>query len=497
MKKSVLRLLLSSTMMIGGLGALTSCQQDNFKGLTINFWHTCGKTVADGIAKYAKQFAQIIEEQEGVTLRIKLKYKSGYDTIKGDLTKSFATSDNPTIAVAYPDHIADYFAQEATPGEFVVDMTPYANNETYGLGKEEALGDDLAHPNDFVEAFWNESTSYAKEGIYSLPFLKSTESMLYNYEIVEKAMPYWEPQNNTPDKIKDRMKDITWEDLMNFSEAIVANKSKINNKIKWPVYYDSDANLLISDLAQKEIPYSYTEDGKGVIGFNGITDNPTPEQTDAYAAVVDELTQYKEWFDAGLIMTKGVNTKYSSSYFTVQQCVFAIGSTGGAGYSFPSAKWAIESVKVPYNNYNPLYVSQGPTVCLLNNHKLEKAGTNDQAVLYGWKFIKFMTNATVNAKMCVSNSEGYMPVRESAYRTDDFENFMKNKTNAYVKVAEVIVNDIDGKYLTTDVFKGSAALREEMANIFADAMKLSKEPTEAQIKTVLNKGINNAVGKMG
>lgn len=494
--KKTMRVLMASAILMSGIGGLTSCQQDNFNGLTINFWHTFGKTVADGVAKYARQFAKIVKEQDDVDIRIKMTYKSGYDTIKGDIQKSFATSGNPTIAVAYPDHIADYFASEKYDGEYVANLQPFAESTEYGFNTEEVYGDKHGS-DDFVEAFWEESNNYNKDGIYSLPFLKSTESMLYNFDIVKKAMPMWDPSYTTDDAIKEKMKDISWEELMEFAEFIVDHKSDINNKIKWPVYYDSDSNLVISNLAQNDIPYSGIDDkGNGYIGFNKDAKGATPDQIQAYDDVYDQLERYKGWYDQGLFCTKGVNTKYSSSYFTLQQTVFAIGSTGGSGYSFPSAKWNIECVKVPYFNGKPVYVSQGPTLTLLHNNKLRAAGTDDQAVLYGWKFMKYMTNEEVNATMCVNNSEGYMPVRNSAYQTATFRNFIGKTGNAYVKVAKVVVEDIDGAYLSTAVFKGSAALRDAVGAMFADTMKLAKNPGESAIKAEIDKAIDAATKRM-
>lgn len=493
MKMKFGRLSLASVLLLGGLTSLTACGEDDFKGLSITFWHTFGHSVADGVQKYANAFAKKVLETEGESIRIVLKYKSGYDQIKGDITKSLATSDNPTIAVAYPDHIADYFAAESFSGEFVVDMEPYATSETIGFGKEEAYGDAEGW-DDFIPAFREESTSYTKDGIYSLPFLKSTESMLYNFDLVKKAMPYWDTSITEDDDIKELMRNLTWDQLMDFCETIVANKANFPG-LKWPVYYDSDANLMISDLAQKDIPYSgINEKGQGYIGFNGNAENPTPEQSQAYADVLDELTQYKTWYNQGLFMTKGIDTAYSSKYFTQQQVIFSIGSTGGSGYSFPSAKWNIESVKVPYHENNPLYVSQGPTVCLLHNKKLQRVDQDEKAITYGWKFLKYMTNKEVNAGMCVNNSEGYMPVRDSAYATDVFKSFMAKTSNPYTKVAKTIVDDIDGRYLSTAVFKGSAALRDSMADIFATAMK--SNGSDAAIKKALDDGISNAVKKM-
>ena len=110
MKISKLATLVASLLAVG---CLSSCgEQGGGSGaLVINFWHTFGKTPADAVEAQAKRFQQLVKQQEGVDVEIKFTYKGGYTDMVGLVTKSFATSDNPTICVAYPDHVADYFAK--------------------------------------------------------------------------------------------------------------------------------------------------------------------------------------------------------------------------------------------------------------------------------------------------------------------------------------------------------------------------------------------------
>ena len=239
MRKPI-KLALASVLLVGGMSAVTACKKDNFNGLTINFWHTFGQTVTDGVAKKAAEFAQKVWDNEEFSLRINLVYKGGYEDVKGEVEKGFGIGGNPTIAVAYPDHVADYLA---TDGDYVVNLEPFINDPEIGLGKEEYLGDTHGWE-DIIESFRDESTNYIKTGTYSMPFLKSSEVMLYNFDLVKKAMPYWDSSIITDDDIKDRMKDLTWEEFMEFCEIIVDNKSSIDPDLVAPCFYDSDANLI-------------------------------------------------------------------------------------------------------------------------------------------------------------------------------------------------------------------------------------------------------------
>ena len=237
------------------------------------------------------------------------------------------------------------------------------------------------------------------------------------------------------------------------------------------------------------------------IGFNGLPkNNPTPEQIAEYEWTQGMLKEYKEWYNKKLFTTKGVEGVYSSNWITTKKSIFAIGSTGGSGYSFPATnEFTLGACMVPYSNNNPVYVTQGPTLTVLNNINMIKAGTNDDAVKYAWKFIKYLTNEKVNADLCTTNSEGYVPVRTSAYSTTEFINFLNSKTQ-YVLVAKVIVEDMQHNYFSTPAFKGSANLRDQVAGCFADVMKLSKtlsdDDLEAAIKVILDRTIDQSVPKM-
>ena len=494
-KKRAITLLTLTASVLAFSGSLSAC--NSYDGLTINFWHTFGKTPADSIEAQAQTFASLIEAHEGVKLRIKFTYKGSYDDILSNITKSFASGETPTIAVAYPDHVADYFAAESTPGQYIVNLDNYMNDPEIGFGKESWLGDQH-DSSDFVEAFLKEGQDYSREGTYSLPYMKSSEVMFYNLSAVRKAMPYYDPTIETDDDIKDFMDNISWNELMDFCEIINDNKAAILDSLLVPAFYDSDGNLFISKMYQNNIPFaSLNEDGSASIDFNGHATSsftPSEDQITAYNETVGMLSGLKSSYDKGLFTTKGVYGEYGSNNFVQQKTIFSIGSSGGAGYNFPSSStFDVGICKVPSSNNNPMYVSQGPTLTVFNSPRYS---TSENAVLtkYAYKFIKYLTNGEVNSDLCINGSEGYVPVRESAYSTEDFLYFMENGEK-YAKTADVVIHDIDGNYINTPVFKGSATLRDEVAGALADVMRLSSNDTES-IETVLNRCLSNAISKM-
>ena len=346
------------------------------------FWCSFGQSVQEGVNSMITQFCEKVKAEEGVELSISLDYQGGYDDIYDKISQGLGTGNIPTLAVAYPDHVAQYIANETKQGQFVVDLTKFINDSKIGLGKEKYLGDingSTAYgADDIVETFFEEGKQYSVAGTYSMPFMKSSEALFYNFDAVKRAMKAgYKPEIADSDVlIKNYMSDISWDELVNFSRWILNNHTKVVNNLKSVIFYDSDSNLFISRMFQEEIPYSSQVDGHGHIDFK------TGDNRIAAEGVVDSIANLaKETIDidpstgtkATLLTTKTIYGQYGSNMFSAEECIFSIGSTGGAGYNEPKTDvFTVEVAKVPEVNDNPLYVTQGPTLTILNNPSLSK-----------------------------------------------------------------------------------------------------------------------------
>ena len=327
--------------------------------------------------------------------------------------------------------------------------------------------------------------------------MKSSEVMFYNMDILRTAMPIYDSNITSDTEIHEFLKTMSWDTFMDLCEVINDNKADIFPTLELPAFYDSDGNLIISKILQNNIGFSsIDENGNGILDFNGVatdTFTPSASQTENYNKLISLLTDLKEDFDKGLFSTKGVTDKYGSELFTNQKTIFSIGSSGGAGYNFPQGDgFEVGICPVPASNNNPLYVSQGPTLCLLNNYKVSSE-ENAQMVKYAWKFLKFITNTEVNAVLTVNGSEGYIPVRESSYDTGTFLNFMIDGED-YAKTASTVIYDIAGHYFNTPVFTGSAALREYIGAALADTLNSKKSHMSPQ--EALDAAIGEIILKM-
>lgn len=438
--------------------------------VTVNFWHTFGQGITTVLRDKIDDFEQLILENEGVEVEIIESLEGNYDEIQTKVKNSFPAGSTPTIAVAYPDHVADYLATDN--GTLVYNIQNFIDSETIGFGKQSYLGEDSSNDEtDFIESFLDEGRHFTVDGTYTIPLMKSTEVMYYNKTMIRTIMSGYKPEfAGSLDLIEEYLDNLSWDEFMNLNRYIKNNASNLNiNTIEVPAFYDSDSNLFISKMYQNEIGYASIDNGVGVIDFAEGEDN-----TNAKAMIA----ALKQNYDDGLLLTKGIEGEYSSNYFTSGKTVFSIGSSGGAGYNLPASdSFEVGVCKVPYDNDNPLYVSQGPCLTLLRNKGLS-AEENDLRAKYAWMFIKYLTNPEVNVEMCIRGSEGYVPVRYSAYETEAYAYWLE-EGEEYASTAQVVSNDIRDKYLATPVFRGSAKLRDEVGSLLASALSGVKSIEQA------------------
>lgn len=466
MKKKLSLLLAVPTLLLGACASSGSSDSDS---INVIFWHTFSQSATAAIETLGEQFSELIKEQEGVDVTITFESQGSYDDILNKITTGLSVGNIPTMAIAYPDHVANYLA---TGTSYVYNLEDYMNDEEIGFGKESFLGDGSGEAaDDFVEAFAEEGTKYAVEGTYSLPFMKSTEVMFYNSEAVDIGMTTYAGAEgySTPAAF---VESLDWDELLDFGRHCM--EQKVLSGLEHAIWYDSDSNLFISKMYQQDIGYSSIVDGAGHIDFESGDD-----RTEAEAFV----TELKEAYDEGVLTTKDTEGEYGSTAFKNEEVIFEIGSSGGSGYNFPSAGEFVAGVAPVPASYgedgelNPLYITQGPTLTFLRSSALSDE-VNAARMRMAWRFAKYITNPTQNVYMCVYGSEGYVPVRYSAYETGTYSQYLTGST-LQAKSANVVINKINGKYFNAAVFKGSAELRDECGGIITQVFKGLKDVTTA------------------
>ncbi len=448
--KKLIKLTLGMVVAAGALASMSACGSKDEGGIKIVFGHTFGDKIETAVGKYVDKFVSLVAENEGVDLEVELQYLGGYSDVSTKVTTYYNDGTCPTMTIAYPDTVADFIKNFGT--DHVVNFDDYMDDEEIGFGTDKYLGDTQGK-DDIIPAFLEEGQKFTVEGTYVMPFMKSSEIMLYNLDVATKAMQIYDSTIVDEGKVEETIGNFTWDELMQFAQVVYDNKDTICPSLEYPVMYDSDSNLFISHMYQEDYSYSYIDDGAGVIGFD---DNGTN-----YAGAASLLAEYKSLHDAGLFTTKGTEGTYSSDSFKNGKTVFIIGSSGGAGYSFPQAgTFDTDICRVPYRNDKSYYISQGPSVCFLRNPYYTDA-KNDTTLKYAWKLLKYLLSSEVNVALCVNGSEGYVPVRTSCYETETYLEFMESDTD-YARAAQVLTDEISGRYITSAVFPGSATLRTQV-----------------------------------
>lgn len=474
----------SSSVPAGSSNVLSSQSSGEIPdNVTVSFWSTGSQGMTTQLQMLATEFETAIKKNLGKTVHMEVTVEGSYDDIASKINKGLAVGTVPTMAVAYPDTVANILNQEADK-QYLFDIEPYMNDPVIGFTKQSYLGDTrLSDAEDIVEAFFNEGTAYAREGIFSYPFMKSSEVMFYKVDAVARAYQYYKPSVIGPSNIRKDLANMTWAEFERLLSVVQQNKASIESTLQHAAWYDSDSNWFISQMYQREIGYTSFIENKGHIDFETGENRTKAEEM---------LGSFKSLYADGRITTKGIENTYGSTAFTNGEVLFEISSSGGSGYNMPEGLEPSEigCVPVPAANGHRAYVSQGPTITFIKNPSLTDA-QNEAQMFYAWQFAKFLTNPDNNVRLCIRGSEGYLPIRYSAYETAEYMEFL-DEDSIYSASAKVLINEISGAYYNAPVFPGSAQLRDYVGGAIGYALTGTKTVSTAiqdaidQAKTYMN-----------
>lgn len=471
MKKTRILPLILGTL---ALVTLAGCGGETYDAKVV-FWTQAGKDIREALDKQIASFEKIILEKEGKKVKVEIGSYGDYNEVASNVIDGFKTGAVPQIAVAYQDSVADFMAKEPHAGDYVINLDNYANDPELGFAASDGCNPNGLGISDFIESYIEEGRSFVKSGLYTLPYMKSTETMIYNRGIVEQALADMGKQVG----VETYMKKISWDDFMELVQYIGDHAATygLTAEDSAVVGYDSDSNLFITQCYQRGIDYISLKDGKGSIDFNN-------------AEAIKLVKELKEMHDKKLLLTKGSNGgNYSSNAFKDMKIVFCVGSTGGTGYSDPQASFASGVCKFPaYKDAGERakYVSQGVSICMLNNPSLGKE-ENKTRTDYAWKFVKHILNTDNNLSMCLK-SQGYMPVRHSCYEDPDYIDYLEEGKSTskdadfLAKVANCVINDVAGQYYTYPVFPGTDFCRDQVGAVVTNAL-LGKGSAEDLLRT--------------
>lgn len=527
MKKSKLSLL-----GLGMLLALTGCGAEDIihnvdqnlahelpSGLvTIKFWHCLGHEKGEALWDVIEAFNA---EYNGKYKVVEKNPGGGYSGLHKAIKNAIRSGSVPTMAIGYPDSFAEYMGTQQNRSN-ILRLNNFYTDSMYGYDPD---GDKENLRNvDFVENYFNEGMGYQFKGLWSLPMYKSTEVMFYNKdyfygknELNNKKFAnsvWW--QEYAVDAFKDgdgnslvyystkghdayetalaNLKEQviahqgytydvpeTWDEMVLVSRQIIADRITMGvyGSGNYGVGYDSDANLIITQLAQRGYKYTTNDNIKNK------KDHLLFNNQNTINLVKDLNDLYKEH----VLLTKGTldatGTKYTNDEFTggedgTPNIWMCIGSTGGSNYQ-KTSKFAVGVAPVPHSNDNPLYIQQGPSICFFDNE-------NEQMNTGAWLFYQYLAEHQTNAILATENS--YDPVRVSSFETEEYEDFKNDYKVSLLSAVPWVTEQIKDKLITSPVFVGSSTAREEMSRLLAYVRFSGLSPkaaVEKAYKATLNK----------
>ena len=379
------------------------------ENVTVTFWHTMGKTNQVLLDRWIDEF-----QTQYPNIKIEHAAQGGYDDINDKIRKAIPANTYPTMAFAYPDHVADYLGRNYENSK-VVALNALMDHEVYGINKA-----------DYVAAYLEEGLSYGTDTYYSMPYSKSTEVLFYNKTFFDK-------HNLTVPS--------TWAEF----ETVAAQIKQIDNS-KVALGYDSDDNLFITMAAQLGNPYT------SATGENYVFD---------VKANHDMVSTLKTWYDNGWLTTKSMlDGAYTSDKFKAQEIYMSVGSTGGTKYNLPNkddeGNYEFDAAVAPlpqWNLENGKAISQGPSICFFKKSTAE--------VLAAWAFYKYITNASNSAEWALET--GYNPVNSASYDIPGYKELL-DTDDLFGRVANV-TKTMDTWYFVSPAFRGSSTARKTVGAI--------------------------------
>ncbi len=347
--------------------------------INITFWHVYG-------AGKNELLNELIDEFEVLYPNINVSDVSqgNYTDIRSNTISAITAGTTPTLVVGYPDHVAGYLK-----GNAVIPLDDFVKHETFGV--------DL---DDFFESFVAENSQYPGGYMYSFPYSKSTEMMVYNKDIFA-ANGITVPTDGS----------ITWAMLDTWADTLVDPnwdpESPTANKCEYLINFDSAGNYFINNVRMWQ--GGYTNAAGDILVNNANT-----------KAMLEYVQDRFEDHTFSIPLAWG--DSYGSANFIAQDVCMSVGSTAGINYNIPSdGAFEVGVVPVPqYDMDHKSAVQQGPNIAIMSD-------STDAERLAAWLLIKFLTNTENTAAW--SMDTGYLPVRQSGYDSQDFQDFLAISDN--------------------------------------------------------------------
>lgn len=448
------------------------------------------KTALDDLTDDFHKYLKDTYGKQFITVDVKT-ISGSYDELRSSTIldiNSKNLANIPDIIIGYPDHFAEYYG-----GGNLVNLQGFINDKKVGFTEEEMK--------DFIESYLpenrgfdvDEETGIPTDDLFGLPFNKSTEVLVYNKTAMKKLFG-----DNYLEKIP-----TTWDELKTVSQEIL-NKVKAGelddlfvesyDPEKDETKYLKVSDYLANPASPKFFPFGYDSSANAFITFTRQFGGEYTKRTNIFSGTIHfdnaqskaAMKYVQDMRKDGLFATSAVlGSNYTSDAMKLIQVIMSVGSTAGVGYNaYEKYEYELGFAPIPYNSEDKKYViQQGTNIGMLN-------WNTDEEKLASWLFIKFLMKPENTAKFAM-NTGGYLPVKKSAYETDEYKEYLTSPTidkREYSAAANVALNDYIEKGFTFFVdpaFIGSSKVRNEVERVF-DSIIVNLADIDARYKEAYN-----------
>ena len=291
---------------------------------------------------------------------------------------------------------------------------------------DDFVANDYDNYDDIMESYRKETSEFGF--INAMPFNKSTYVYFYNKTLFDE-MGLAAPE--------------TWDDLVSIGEKFKTEKDLVSLGV------DDTSGFLNASLFQ---------DGADYISEEGAQfDNEAGLETMNYIMGL---------YNNGYARLVGED-KYFSTPFGNQLVAAYIGSSTGASY-ITHDDFELGVAPLPGNKEKAANAAGTNIVMFSQDANKQKAA---------WEYLKFMTSTAATTKWAIET--GYLPVRQSAYESEEYQKFMETDPTAKASYAQA------ANFFSQKSFDGSydadQAVKTKMEEVI-----LNKEDGETALKDLVS-----------
>ena len=332
--------------------------------ITITFWHgIVQENMQQTLNEIVDDFNNGIGAEMGITVE---SYAKGeMSDLENAVTAAIKAGNMPNVTMTEAASVADWLQAGC-----VVDLTPYIENENYGLDLE-----------DYYDIYIEDSCIYPVEGYYSLPLYVACEVMYYNVD-------FFRENNLTV--------PTTWAEF----EEVCTKISEITGRPAGG--WDEGVKCFSTLVEQKGIGYT-DRDGKLLFA----------EDLDA---TTDVISWYQDMVQRGIIRTPGEDFFFSGPFANQQVQMYI--SSGNEGefinMKIPeSDKFEWSCAPIPqFEDGTKADYAEGFLVSMLDN-------SGDLATRWAsWIFIQYLQSYEASQK--ILSGESRLPFLKSVAASEEF-----------------------------------------------------------------------------